>query len=90
MGCIYFIKLNENTCVSIIKETEHIEGYQDKEILYEADSITMVCFDRYNLREYKKLLIKEVIRETSKEIVRLSSELCIENNKYLKLVSSII
>lgn len=90
---ITLIKLNENTLeVSLEKVVDVSNEFKDKEIFYDADGISIVCKDNSvsTLKQYKKLLMKDLLKETIKELNNAHDEVCKLNRRYIDLVNKLI
>lgn len=84
------IKINDNTLETTYeKVSDSLDEYEDKEILYDADGISIVC--KYSdVSYYERLLLRELISETSKELKNAHKELANLNKRYIGLVNKLI
>ena len=90
---ITLIKINEKTLeITLEKVLDYRTEYNDKEILYEGENRCIVCRDSRNsiLSQYIKILIKDLISDTIKELNKAHEEVCKLNERYIGLVNKLI
>lgn len=88
------IKLNDNTFEIEFNDVSDLEKdeYIDKEIFYGGDYIAIVCTseDISIQNYYKRLLIRESLKEARNEVLSLNKDLCKANEKYIKLLEKLV
>lgn len=90
---ITLIKLNENTLeISLENILDARTEYKDKEILYEGDVRYIVCRDKRSstLSQYRKILIMDLLSETSRDLNNAHEEVLKLNKRYIGLVNKLI
>lgn len=90
---VTLIKINENTFKTTYdKENDDCEIYNDKEIIYDGDDTCIVCIDctEEKIYYYERLLLRKMIKETSKELKSAYEEVSNLNKRYIGLVNKLI
>ncbi len=81
------IKINNNTLETTYEKVACFDdGYKDKTILYGSDCVGVVC-KHSDVSYYERLLLRELISETSKELKNVHDEACRLNERYIGLVN---
>lgn len=84
----YLVGINEKTLEYKIETIEDIHNeFKDKEITYEYGYTFITCVDKRDIRHYKKILIKHMLKETYKELIDAQNELNRLNKLYFGLVN---
>lgn len=87
---ITLIKINDNTLKTTYEKVACFDDeYKDKEILYDTDCVGIVCVYS-DVSYYERLLLRELISETSKELNNAHDEVCRLNERYIGLVNKLI
>lgn len=87
---ITLIKINDNTLETTYEKIACFsDEYRDKEILYDADGVGIVCIYS-DVSYYERLLLRELISETSKELKDAHKEVANLNKRYIGLVNKLI
>lgn len=87
---ITLIKINDSTLETTHEKVACLnDEYKDKEILYDTDGDCIVCMYS-DVSYYERLLLRELISETSKELNNAHDEVYRLNKRYIGLVNKLI